>query len=405
MPGAEVVAGACRQFNPPPLPETAPPLQGTRDDEGLVHLAWERSSRTIGLAAELHRSTQRQFTPNADTLFAQTELSEYTDKSAPAGRQHYALVLVSGSERSQPAYSSVSVPRPAPPPEPIAVQAISASCSIRLRWEAPNDRRLSYHVYRAQAGARELQKLTEKPIRATFYADTRLEAETPYTYVIRAVNLRGLESRATQPVTASARVIKQPVFLATADPENRGLLYDGEVLSGQKHGKASVTNAMLEFKDGGHVTFPHRSEFELGQPLSVACWVWLDQPGKSPVLVSCGEWRQAGWFLQRLGEQWRWHVGGVDCDGGKPPVGHWVHLAGTFDGKVLRLFEDGVQVAETKGAVKTDAWPGDLHIGQYSAGPSPDFQVHGRMAGVKVYHRPLAASEVAEASRTQPGNW
>ena len=140
----------------------------------------------------------------------------------------------------------------------------------------------------------------------------------------------------------------------------------------------------------------------MGQPLSIECWVWLDQPGKSPVLVSCGEWRGAGWFLQRLGDQWRWHVGGVDCDGGKTAVGRWVHLATIFDGQNLRLFEDGVQVAEAKGPVKTDAWPGELHIGQYSASPSDDFRVTGRIAGVKIYHRPLAAAELAEAAKKKP---
>jgi len=121
------------------------------------------------------------------------------------------------------------------------------------------------------------------------------------------------------------------------------------------------------------------------------------------VLVSCGEWRGAGWFLQRLGERWRWHVGGVDCDGGKTATGGWIHLAGIFDGQNLRLFENGVAVAEAKGPVKMDAWPGELHLGQYSASPGDDFRVTGRIAGVKIYHRPLAAAELAEAVRSKPG--
>ena len=88
--------------------------------------------------------------------------------------------------------------------------------------------------------------------------------------------------------------------------------------------------------------------------------------------------------------------------GGKTAVGRWVHLAATYDGQNLRLFENGVAVAEANGPVKTDVWPGQLHIGQYSAGPSEDFRVTGRIAGVKIYHRPLGASEIAEAVKTKP---
>jgi hypothetical protein len=402
MPGAEIIAGACRQFNPPPLPEMTPPLKATVDAEGVVRLAWERSSRTIGLQAEVHRSSQRRFIPGPDTLLTRTDLAEAADPLAPAGRQYYALVLVSDPDRSQPAFASVSVPRPSPPPPPVAVRATPASCSIRLNWQTPPGQRLAYHVYRATPGQPEPRKLTEKPVRSSCYVDSGLESQVPCSYVIRAVNHRGLESKPTPPVTAVALFIREPVFTAAAGPEVQGRLHGGETLAGRLHGKALAVNGTFEFKDGGHATFPHRGEFELGQPFAVECWIWLDKPGKSPVLASCGEWRQTGWFLQRLGECWRWHVGGLDCDGGRPALGRWVHLVGSFDGKTARLFEDGVQVAEVAGTARTDAWPGELHLGQYSAGPSEDFQVTGRLAGLKLYHRPLAGTEVAEAARTKP---
>ena len=63
MPGADVVAGACRQFAPPPLPEALPSLDATVDGEGVVHLAWERSARTIGLESEIHRWAGKSFVP------------------------------------------------------------------------------------------------------------------------------------------------------------------------------------------------------------------------------------------------------------------------------------------------------------------------------------------------------
>jgi hypothetical protein len=159
---------------------------------------------------------------------------------------------------------------------------------------------------------------------------------------------------------------------------------------------------VLDLAPGGHVTFPHRPSFDLGQPMSIACWVWFDEPGKIPVIVSCGHWNRAGWFLQRLGSVWRWHVGGIDCDGGRPPLGRWIHLVGTYDGRTARLFENGKLIGEKAGAANTAGWPGELHVGQYSGQPGAEFQVTGRIAGVKLYHRPLDPAEIAQAAAARP---
>ena len=162
-----------------------------------------------------------------------------------------------------------------------------------------------------------------------------------------------------------------------------------------------MTGGSLDLSQGGHVAFGHRSEFELAQPLSVECWVRFDEPGQCPVVVSCGSWNHSGWFLQKLGNVWRWHVGGIDCDGGQPAVGRRIHIVGVYDGHALRLLQDGVQVAERSGQPNTVVWPGDLYLGQYSAAPGPQYQVQGRISGVKIYHRPIDAKEAAREGKEQ----
>jgi len=47
-------------------------------------------------------------------------------------------------------------------------------------------------------------------------------------------------------------------------------------------------------------------------------------------------------------------------------------------------------------------WPGELHVGQYRGGPTADYQVTGRIAGLKIYHRPLDANEIGDEAKQVP---
>lgn len=402
MPGAEVLPGACRQFSPPPLPDSLPALEALLGEDGVVNLSWERSARTIGLEVELHRSDKDRFAPTDATLLTRTTLFRHVDQSAATGKQHYALVFFSGDQRSQPVYTSVTVPPPAAPPAPVGLKGTAASYCVRLSWEAPETTRpLGYLVYRGKAGASQLEKLTPTPIRENWYVDSGAEPRVECAYALRSVSQRGVESALTRPVTAAATVIHEPVFATAFGPGATAQLLDGPPQPGKLQAGARAAAGLLDVRRGGYASFPHRSEFDLFQPLSVECWVWFDQQGKMPVIIGCGQWRQAGWFLQWLGG-WRWHVGGVDCDGGRPVTGRWSHVVGTYDGRTVRLFQDGQKVAERTGAVNVSPWPGDLSIGQYSAIPAPEYQTFGRITGVKIYHRPLEPAEIAAAAQNRP---
>jgi hypothetical protein len=402
MPGAQVTAGECRLFNPPPLPEVAPPLEAAMDDDGLVHLRWEGSARTIGLEAEVHRAGRENFQPTEKTRLTRTALFQFTDRSASTGKQVYALVSVSGQKRSRPTYTAVFVPPPSPPAAPTGLRAVPASGAVRLAWQASRRPLQGYHVYRAKAGSKDPVKITEEPVREASYVDAGVEIQVPYTYAVRAVSLRGKESEPTPPLTASATVIKEPVFVPLLQSNPVGQLYGEQTVPGKLHGPARCIGGVLDLQRGGHLAFPHHSHFDLGVPMSLECWVFFQEPGEMPVIVSCGSWKQAGWFLQRLGNGFRWHLGGIDCDGGRPAVGKWIHVVGTYDGRVLRLFQDGAKVAEVAGRVNPVIWPGELHVGQYSAGPIPAYQVTGRITGVKLYHRPLDATEAKVAAAAPP---
>lgn len=402
MPGAMVAPGACRMFSPPPLLKAAPDPVAAADRDAVVHVSWERSARTIGLETEVHRGAEEHFTPNQSTLLVRTPLGRYLDSEAPSGTQHYALVLVSGDQRSKPSYTTVSVPQPEPPPAPTDLAVVPGSGAIRLEWRSPLNPVPGYHIYRGKAGAGQLEKVTAAPVPVSAWSDMAVELQVPYTYVVRSVSRKGIESEPSASIEASASLIHEPMFEVKFDQGAQASLHGGQSLAGKLHKPAKAAGGVLELSGGGHVTFSHLGHFDLGQPLSIECRVRFDAPGTMPVVLSCGAWRQAGWFLQKIGGGWRWHVGGVDCDGGRPGIGRWLHVVATFDGRTARLYQDGVEVAAKSGAFVTTPWPGDLCVGQYGAQPGPEYQVAGGIRDVKLYHRALDLDEIEAAAREKP---
>jgi Hydrazine synthase alpha subunit middle domain/Concanavalin A-like lectin/glucanases superfamily/WD40-like Beta Propeller Repeat len=387
MPGAVVVAGHSRQFIPPPLPDPLPSLKVDVDSESAVHLSWERSARTIGLIAEIHRGTAPDFAPTADTLLSETRGFEHLDISPSQGEQHYALVLRSGYEESESIRTAVVVPNPPAPSEPAGLKATAAVGGVDLAWEERAASPLRYHVYRAADGTQDFERVTLEPTTKLRFVDTTATPEVTYAYMVRAVSRRGVESGAVPAVTAAALPeLREPVFVAAFADGIDANLYGGGDARGTAHGAACIGENALDLRQGGHVAYDHRPAFDLTHRVSVACRVKFAKDTDMPVVVSCGAWGGPGWFLQRLGGGWRWYVGGINCDGGRPTPGEWTHLVSTYDGETARLFQDGQLVAEVDGTANQAPWSGALHVGQYSAGPAPQYQVNGWIADVKVYN-------------------
>jgi hypothetical protein len=402
MPDAEVLVGQCRQFVPLEPPQCAPDLKAVADPDGVVHLAWQLGPEILGLEAELHRANQAGFTPSDETMLSRTQLASFADTTAVEGQQHYALLVRSPEGYSAPSHATVEVPPAIAPQPPTQLESLPASGAARFRWQGPIASLRGYHVYRQGPDANNFVRLTDEPARSNRYVDTAVQTDTTYAYHVSAVSRRGVESVPTPPIKITPTLIQNPVFVVEFAGQPRGRIHgNDQVLAGKKHGKAKCADGILDLRQGGHVLFPHLSEFELNQPFSIECWVWFDQPGQIPVVVGCGYWNRAGWFLQSIGGRWRWHVGGFDCDGGQPKLSRWMHVVATYDGETARLYEDGKLVAEKTGAATSEVWPGGLHIGQYSQ-PHAQFQVLGRLSGLNIYHRVIDAEEASERAQTPP---
>lgn len=103
---------------------------------------------------------------------------------------------------------------------------------------------------------------------------------------------------------------------------------------------------------------------------------------------------------------YKWHLGAEsgdgDCYEGTPDVGRWMHLAGTYDGAVMRLFVDGVEIGSRPltGNIRTDDNP--VTIGGEENNPvqgDVENELDGYVDDVRIYSRALSAAEVAELAR------
>jgi hypothetical protein len=397
--GEGITAGRSRQIIPQPLPDPLPKIEITADDDGIVRLRWERSQRTIGLIAEIHRN---------DVLIGRTERFEFTDKDAPSGLVRYAVVFVTdpaetcgtcksgavlnyNSSRNVPegvgmvlqriedrcplsmvepmksagAIAEITVPPPKAPSAPKNLRASNLPGAVRLHWNEDRPGQYRYNIYASE------RKLNAEPMSAcSFDIATDILEESEYTVETVSKIVGGRSAVTGKPLP----IRKEPVFVLSAD---KGKLVAPAVFDGNE----------LDLSKGGYFVVEPNDEFNVKGLFSLECSVKLDESGGIPIVVSNGLWNNAGWFLQYFGGRWRFHVGGVDCDGGQPKIGEWIRIVGTYDGAKLRLYEDGKLVAERSGVVSRNPWTKSLVLGQYSGGISSEFQVKGRIKDVRLWQR------------------
>jgi hypothetical protein len=330
------------------------------------------------------------------TLISRTPLFAYVDWGAAAGINYYAVRPVQDGRGGPADFVEVHVPVPQPPPPPTRPVPLMSTGAIRIEWQPADSHLVRYHVYRRAAGESEFERITATGVSGNMYIDAHAKPETRYQYSVTAVSRRGVESERSPAVEVQCRVLKQPVFDLPLTEDFRATTYRGESVPGHAHGQVRITPQGADCGQSGHLTYPHDACFDVQQPITVTCRVRFDQLGNMPVILSCGAWNQAGWFLQRFGQGWRWYIGGISCDGGEAESDKWYLLAATFDGQTARLYENGRLVGVRTGGQPLGSWRGPLHVGQYSAQPGSPYQMEGKIQGVRIFHRVLSAQEISE---------
>jgi hypothetical protein len=151
---------------------------------------------------------------------------------------------------------------------------------------------------------------------------------------------------------------------------------------------------------GGCVRIESDPAFSVTTGLTVTCWVKTEVAGQNQA-----------WLVNRVqggGEATGFRMGVV---GGRLcfnvpltawshtaqavtplPTGRWVHLAGTFDGRTVRVYLDGevCGALERPGAVGANGFP--LFLGSFAPGHTAHFE--GLLDEVRLYNRALSQVEV-----------
>lgn len=157
--------------------------------------------------------------------------------------------------------------------------------------------------------------------------------------------------------------------------------------------------------DGGCVAVPNSPALSVSDGLTLECWVTAKTRGQ-----------RNNWIINRVlagGINTGYRLGLIDdrpcfnvpltdwshhLTAPEPlPLGRWVHLVGTFDGTVMRLYVDGREAAsmERKGPIAPNGFR--LHLGSYEEGHQAHFV--GLLDEVRLYNRALAPAEIARRCR------
>jgi hypothetical protein len=161
--------------------------------------------------------------------------------------------------------------------------------------------------------------------------------------------------------------------------------------------------------DGGSVVVPNDPQLSALKLLTVECRVKTDLAGQDNKWMLnrvFGDSPSSGFRLGVLRGKPCFHVPLTNWShhltaSAPLPTGRWVHLAATFDGKTMRLYQDGIECGamERPGEVRPNNSP--LVLGNYEAGHAAYFT--GLLDEVRLYRRVLTPEEIRRLADLQPG--
>ena len=216
---------------------------------------------------------------------------------------------------------------------------------------------------------------------------------------------------------------------------NNGQLNNSSIAELGRYGKGlDVTGSPSSFASID--IQPGASLNSLTDQLTVSAWIYPDRCADFFSVVASrqlgGEVHPDQFYLgfgpdidlssPRCGEMsFKWHLStdGEDCQTnaflcdintiptGQPGtnVNRWIHMAGTYDGSLMKLYIDGEEIGQRSltGNINLDpSRPLTVGIEENGGGHVPENPFDGRIDEIRIYNRALGADEIAEIASLEP---
>jgi len=164
--------------------------------------------------------------------------------------------------------------------------------------------------------------------------------------------------------------------------------------------EGKIGGAMAFTGPYNYVLVPDAPSLNPTDQITIAAWINPSWTGNNRIMQkSSGGGDNQYRLLKEWGDNTKFHLPGVgelfiENEGILPPLGEWTHLAATYDGSSMKLYFDGIVVAEMEASGEMTISDGTLCIGtKHETAPAGD-EYNGIMDDVRIYNRALSASEI-----------
>ena len=294
--------------------------------------------------------------------------------------------------------------------------------SLTLHWTDMSDNEDGFRCERQADGGSFAQVCDVGP-NVQSWQDTTVALNVTYCYRVLAWNSVGSSPYSNTacgtPTAATPDVLLQlsctqtpeaadpSLLLALALNETSGLTAT-DTSGANHHGTLSGATWTTSGKYGGALAFDgSTSSVSLGNwnitgsALTIMAWVrssdWKSAEDVRIISKATGTQEQEHWWmLSESGNtpRFRLKAGGSTATllGTSPlPLDTWVHIAATYDGAFMRLYQDGVLVGSVAKTGSIDQGTAAINMGRNPVGGQ---YISGAIDEVKVYNRALSQNEI-----------
>jgi hypothetical protein len=377
---------------------------------GRVSLSWSAATDNVGVAGyNIHRSTSPGFVPTTANRVGQTNATvrTYTDTGFVTSETYYYVVTAQDAAGNiSPPSNEIGVPVTADTTVPTVsmtapAQGATVSGIITVSADAADDVGVVGVQFLLDGAPLGVEDGTAP---YSILWDTSRAGNGSHALAARARDATGNTATTLDVIVSVFNAVPSGLVAAYSFNEGSGTIVGDSsgnantgALSGTTWTTAGKFGSALVFNGtNARVTINDSNSLDLTTGMTLEAWVY-------PTVTPSG-WRTIVdkstdiYYLMASSGQNTPAVGATFAAGNQNtyapsalPVNTWAHVAATYDGAMVRLYVNGVQVASQAQTTPLTTSTQALYIG----GNSPYGEYfQGRIDEVRIYNRALSATDI-----------